>query len=604
MTDQNPPARIGLVAATAAGRRHADTLTAAWPHARLVEGDTVADALRTAWARYDAVVAFLATGAVVRIVAPLLGDKHTDPAVVVVDEAARHAVALLGGHAGGGNDLAEAVGALLDARPVITTATDAVDLPGLDTLGWPVQGAVAAVSRAILDGEPVELIADAAWPLPALPANVRAAAHDESADNAAADNAAADNAAADNAAADNAAAGSGAAGYRLLVTDRVVPLDERTAVLRPPSLVAGVGASRGVPAAEVTELLHRVLAEAGLDPASLRCLASADVKADEVGILSTADALGVPLVTWPATRLAAVDVPHPSEVVRAAVGTPSVAEAAALLGPDGRPDDATLLVGKTATAMATVAVARHPARGRLAVVGLGPGAADLRTPRAVAELRRAAVVVGLDQYLDQVRDVLRPGTRVLSSGLGAEEARARAAVAEAAAGRAVALVGSGDAGVYAMASPALEYADERIDVVGVPGVTAALAAGALLGAPLGHDHAYVSLSDLHTPWEVIERRVTAAAEGDFVALFYNPRSRARDWQLGKALGILAAHRPPDTPVGVVRNASRRGERVHLATLATLDPAVVDMYSVVVVGSSDTRLVAGRMVTPRGYRWRS
>ncbi|WP_405432431.1 precorrin-3B C(17)-methyltransferase [Micromonospora sp. NBC_00617] len=574
MPDLTVTTRVGLVAATAAGRRHAHTVAAAWPHARVVEGESVADALRTAWARYDAVVAFLATGAVVRILAPLLDDKRTDPAVVVVDEAARHAVALLGGHAGGGNDLAEAVGALLDARPVITTATDAVGLPGLDTLGWPVQGAVAAVSRAILDGEPVRLIVDADWPLPALPPNVRAVDEDVPGD-----------------------------GYRVLVTDRVVPIDGRTAVLRPPSLVAGVGASRGVPAAEVAELLRRVLAEAGLDPASLRCLASADVKADEAGIRSTADALGVPLVTWPATRLATVDVPNPSEVVRAAVGTPSVAEAAALLGPDGR-SDATLLVGKTATAMATVAVARHAPRGRLAVVGLGPGAADLRTPRAVAELRRAAVVVGLDQYLDQVRDVLRPGTRVLSSGLGAEEARARAAVDEAAAGRAVALIGSGDAGVYAMASPALEYADERIDVVGVPGVTAALAAGALLGAPLGHDHAYVSLSDLHTPWEVIERRVTAAAEGDFVTLFYNPRSRARDWQLGKALGILAAHRPPDTPVGVVRNASRRGERVHLATLATLDPAIVDMYSVVVVGNSDTRLVAGRMVTPRGYRWRS
>ncbi|MGW2623664.1 precorrin-3B C(17)-methyltransferase [Micromonospora taraxaci] len=590
MPDLTVTTRIGLVAATTAGRRHADTVAAAWPHARLVEGDTVADALRSAWAGSDAVVAFLATGAVVRILAPLLGDKHSDPAVVVVDEAARHAVALLGGHAGGGNDLAEQVGALLDARPVITTATDAVGLPGLDTLGWPVQGAVAAVSRAILDGEPVQLIADAEWPLPALPPNVQPPADTHGAADTHGDTTADED--------------SAVSGYRLLVTDRMVPLDERTAVLRPPSLVAGVGASRGVPAEEVAELLHRVLAEAGLHPASLRCLASADVKADEAGIRSTAEVLGVPLVTWPATRLAAIDVPHPSEVVRAAVGTPSVAEAAALLGADGRAEHASLLVGKTATAMATVAVARHAPRGRLAVVGLGPGAPDLRTPRAVAELRRAAVVVGLDQYLDQVRDVFRPGTRVLSSGLGAEEARARAAVAEAAAGRAVALVGSGDAGVYAMASPALEYADERIDVVGVPGVTAALAAGALLGAPLGHDHAYVSLSDLHTPWEVIERRVTAAAEGDFVTVFYNPRSRARDWQLGKALGILAAHRSPDTPVGVVRNASRPGERVHLATVATLDPAVVDMYSVVVVGNSDTRLVAGRMVTPRGYRWRS
>ncbi|MET8908129.1 precorrin-3B C(17)-methyltransferase [Micromonospora sp. NPDC004551] len=615
---EKEPFLVGLVAATAAGRRNARTLAAAWPHARLVAAESAADALRAAWRECDAVVAFLATGAVVRILAPLLGDKHTDPAVVVVDEAARHAVALLGGHEGGANALAAEVGALLDARPVVTTATDAVGLPGLDTLGWPVEGAVAAVSRAILDGEPVRLVADATWPLPALPDHVHvevtpppahvpasiatpvATAGDTPAPatGAATPTPAAARSTAATAAPTPASDGDGAGGWRILVTDRVVPLDGRTVVLRPPSLVAGVGSSRGVPAAEVTGLLRRALADAGLSPASLRCLASVDLKADEAGIRSTADAYRVPLQTWPAADLAAVDVPHPSEVVRAAVGTPSVAEAAALRG------GGTLLVPKTASAMATVAVARHAPRGRLSLVGLGPGAADLRTPRAVAELRRAAVVVGLDQYVDQIRGLLRPGTRVLASGLGAEEARARAAVAEAAAGHAVALVGSGDAGVYAMASPALEYADDRIDVVGVPGVTAGLAASALLGAPLGHDHVYLSLSDLHTPWEVIAGRVAAAAGADLVALLYNPRSRTRDWQLGAALDTFAAHRPPDTPVGVVRNASRPGERVHLATLATLDPALVDMYSVVVVGSSQTRVVAGRMVTPRGYRWRS
>ncbi|MEW2330857.1 precorrin-3B C(17)-methyltransferase [Micromonospora chersina] len=588
------------MAATAAGRGHAHRLAAAWPHARLVEAESVADALRAAWREYDAVVAFVATGAVVRILAPLLADKRTDPAVVVVDEAARHAVALLGGHAGGANALAAEVGALLDARPVVTTATDAVGLPGLDTLGWPVEGAVAAVSRAILDGEPVRLVADATWPLPALPEHVRVEIAPPPSTIPDATPTSTGGPATSTPAGGAATAGRGgsAEGWRILVTDRVVPLDGRTVVLRPPSLVAGIGSSRGVPAAEVTGLLRRALADAGLSPASLRCLASVDLKADEAGIRATADAYGVPLETWPAADLAAVDVPHPSEVVRAAVGTPSVAEAAALRR------GGALLVPKTASAMATVAVARRAPRGRLALVGLGPGAADLRTPRAVAELRRAAVVVGLDQYLDQVRDLLRPGTRVLASGLGAEEARARAAVAEATAGHAVALVGSGDAGVYAMASPALEYADDRIDVVGVPGVTAGLAASALLGAPLGHDHVYLSLSDLHTPWEVIACRIAAAAEGDLVALLYNPRSRTRDWQLGAALETFAAHRPRDTPVGVVRNASRPGERVHLATLATLDPALVDMYSVVVVGSSQTRVVAGRMVTPRGYRWRS
>ena len=147
---------------------------------------------------------------------------------------------------------------------------------------------------------------------------------------------------------------------------------------------------------------------------------------------------------------------------------------------------------------------------------------------------------------------------MLASGLGAEQERAAAAVAQARAGRAVALIGSGDAGVYAMGSPALELAGEEIDVTVVPGVTAALAAAAVLGAPLGHDHVMISLSDLHTAWPVIERRVAAAAEGDLVTCFYNPASRKRDWQLRRALELLAAHRPPGTPVGWVRDASRPG----------------------------------------------
>lgn len=308
--------------------------------------------------------------------------------------------------------------------------------------------------------------------------------------------------------------------------------------------------------------------------------------------------------------------------MRAEVGTPSVAEAAALRcaaeagrgggavagageGVRGSDIGAELVAAKRKSDNATAAVARLAPRGRLAVVGLGPGARDLATPRAVAELRRASVVVGLDQYLDQVRDLLRPGTRVVASGLGQEEERARTAVEEARTGAAVALIGSGDAGVYAMASPALDFAGADIDVVGVPGITAAVSASNLLGAPLGHDHAYISLSDLHTPWEAIERRLRAAAEGDFTVCFYNPRSKKRDWQLTRALEILAEHRPPDTPVGHVRQASREGER---ATMSTLDRMLaggvddVDMFTVVIVGSSASRTVAGRFVTPRGYRW--
>jgi cobalt-precorrin 5A hydrolase/precorrin-3B C17-methyltransferase len=195
---------------------------------------------------------------------------------------------------------------------------------------------------------------------------------------------------------------------------------------------------------------------------------------------------------------------------------------------------------------------------------------------------------------------------VLISGLGAEQERAGTAVELARAGHAVALIGSGDAGVYAMAAPALDLAGPDIDVEGVPGVTAALAAAALLGAPLGHDHAYLSLSDLHTPWPVIARRLRAVADADLVACLYNPRSARRTGQFAEALRILSAARPGDTPVGLVRDASRPGQRVTLTTLAelTADQSTVDMMTVVLVGSGATRVVAGRMVTTRGYRWQS
>ncbi|MFJ2886008.1 precorrin-3B C(17)-methyltransferase [Streptomyces sp. NPDC087305] len=559
---------IGLISATAAGAGARDRLAAAWPDRTRVYEGPVADAVRAAFAECEQLVCFLATGAVVRLIAPLLGDKRTDPGVVCVDEGGRFAVSLVGGHGGGANELAVEVGELLAARPVVTTATDAVGVPGLDTLGFPVEGDVAGVSRALLDGEPVALDAELAWPLPPLKVSDHGS-------------------------------------YVIRVTDRAVEPAEREVVLRPPSLVVGVGASKGAPVDEVLGLVESAVRDAGLSLASLAQLATVDAKSEEPGIVETARRLGVPLVTYSAEELAAVEVPNPSDAPLAAVGTPSVAEAAALVG------GGELLVPKRKSeradgqpAMATCAVVRRVARGRLAVVGLGPGARDLVTPRAKAELRRAAVLVGLDQYVDQIRDLLRPGTVVLESGLGAEEERARTAVAEARKGQAVALIGSGDAGVYAMASPALAEASDDIDVVGVPGVTAALAAAAILGAPLGHDHVSISLSDLHTPWEVIERRVRAAAEADIVVTFYNPRSRGRDWQLPKALAILAEHREPGTPVGVVRNASRPDESSRLTTLAALDPATVDMMTVVTVGNTATRDIAGRMVTPRGYRWQA
>jgi cobalt-precorrin 5A hydrolase/precorrin-3B C17-methyltransferase len=552
---------IGLIAVTTAGYNAATRLVNAWPgNTRLYDGPAK-QALQQAWAQCSEIVCFLAVGATTRLIAPLLVSKWTDPAVVCVDEASRYAVALVGGHVAGANDLAIKVADVLGGEAIITTATDAAGLGALDTLGWPAEGAIAAVSRALLDGDPVALEMEPAWPLPPLPSSVGETGE-----------------------------------YRIVVADRIVPLDDRTVVLRPPSLVAGVGASTGVTAEEVLGLIDDALAVGGLSALSLTSIATVEAKATEPGIAAAARRRNLPLITHSPRRLAGIPVPNPSEHALAAVGTPSVAEAAALASAG------TLVVPKTKSPKATVAIGRIGARGHLALIGLGPGSRDLLTPRAIAELRRASVVIGLDAYVDQIRDLLRPGTRVLASGLGAEEERARTAVTEAQQGHAVALVGSGDAGVYALAAPALGLAGEDIDVVTVPGVTAGLAAAALLGAPLGHDHAVISLSDLHTAWEVIERRVRAAAEAGFVTIFYNPRSAARDWQLPAALEIMARHRPPSTPAGIVREAARPGQRVTITTLAELDPAEVDMRSTVIVGSASTRVVAGRMVTPRGYEW--
>jgi cobalt-precorrin 5A hydrolase/precorrin-3B C17-methyltransferase len=209
-------------------------------------------------------------------------------------------------------------------------------------------------------------------------------------------------------------------------------------------------------------------------------------------------------------------------------------------------------------------------------------------------------VVGLGQYVERIEHLLRPGTWVSTPALGNEIERAKQALAEARAGGSVALVSSGDVGVYAMASPALEMADDDVEITVVPGITAAQAAASLLGSPLGHDHCSISLSDLLTPWEVIQERLRAAAEADFVVSLYNPRSKGRDWQLGKAREILLEHRSPDTPVGIVKDAYRGGEKVILTDLGSLRPEDVDMLTVVIVGSSRTEIRAGRMVTPRGY----
>ncbi len=244
--------------------------------------------------------------------------------------------------------------------------------------------------------------------------------------------------------------------------------------------------------------------------------------------------------------------------------------------------------------------------GKLFIVGTGPGATGLMSTQAMAAVAAADVVVGYRGYLEQISG-LTDGKRLIPGTLGQELARAAQALELAAAGQTVALVSSGDAGIYGMASPALEVLENRLaagqpcpDVTVVPGVSAALAAAALLGAPLGADFAVISLSDLLTPWDRIERRVALAAEADFALAFYNPASQRRDWQLPRARELILAHRQPTTPVGLVRQAYRPSQAVVLTDLARLLDHPLDMTSIVIVGNSTTRRFGDLMVTPRGY----
>lgn len=239
--------------------------------------------------------------------------------------------------------------------------------------------------------------------------------------------------------------------------------------------------------------------------------------------------------------------------------------------------------------------------GKLWVVGIGPGDAEHMTPAARTAIECADVVAGYKTYLDLIPELIE-GKEQLSSGMRQEVERCRLALDSAESGRKVALVCSGDAGVYGMAGLVLELLDGReLDVEMVPGVSAVQAAASRLGAPLMHDFAVISLSDLLTPWDLIRRRLEAAGSADLVVALYNPKSRGRTTQIGEAQDILLRHRDPQTPVGIVRNACRAGEEVTVTDLASMLDCEIDMFSLVIIGNRSTLVdAAGRMVTPRGY----
>ena len=295
-----------------------------------------------------------------------------------------------------------------------------------------------------------------------------------------------------------------------------------------------------------------------------------------------------------------------SEFVRQTVGVDNVCERAACAGGQ------TLLLPKRSADGVTVALAAsdphlvlpgtsEASPGTVTCVGIGPGGADDMTLRARKALDAADLIVGYTTYIDLIRDAY-PHKELLATPMRREVEPCRLALERAREGRRVAMVCSGDPGIYSMAGLLLELAEEYegVDVEVIPGVSAANGGAAVLGAPLMHDWCTISLSDLMTPWELIERRLVAAAQADFCISLYNPASKHRPDHLRRACDILLSHRSPETVCGYVRNIGRSGEEHCILTLGELRDAQVDMFTCVFVGNSKTRAIDGRMVTPRGY----
>ncbi|KWE23953.1 cobalamin biosynthesis protein CbiG [Burkholderia cepacia] len=524
--------------------------------------------LRELYARGLPIVALCAAGIVIRCIAPALADKGVEPPVLAVAEDGSAVVPLLGGLTGV-NVMAREIAACVGVAPAITTSGELRF--GACVLNPPEGYALADLAQGkrfvsdLLAGASTRIDGAAPWlDDVALPRDA-AAAH----------------------------------------AIRVTPDAWRGArdelVIHPRSVVVGVAAA----AVQADEALAVRIA-ATLDAQGLARLALA-------AIVAPASAIGEPALEVAASTL---DVPLRFVDADADVDGGAPADAAALLG-------RALRVAHTLRATTNgiaCAVASHPvdpatlgrARGRLTVLGLGPGGAAWLTPAARAALADATDILGYTTYVNMAGP-FRDDQRVHGTDNREEMQRARHAFELAAEGRRVAVVSSGDPGVFAMAAAVLEALDEArdphwaaVDLRVEPGISASLATAAQAGAPLGHDFCAISLSDNLKPWDVIETRLRHAAQADLVMAFYNPISRARPWQLDRALDVVRAHRTADTVVVLGRDIGRPGATLATTTLGALRSDQVDMRTMVIVGSSTTRRFAigeGRewVYTPRWYR---
>jgi cobalt-precorrin 5A hydrolase/precorrin-3B C17-methyltransferase len=510
--------------------------------------------LRQLYQQNTPIIALCSAGIVIRTLAPLLAEKGAEPAVLAVAEDGSAVVPLLGG-LGGVNVMAREIAGGLGIAPAITTSGELRF--GTCLLNPPAGYALADLELGkrfvsdLLSGEQVRIDGDAPW--------LAAAQLPQAAD--------------------------AQRTIRISCSEREPSPDEL--LIYPRSVLVAV--SETGPQLDAT--IRQALRSARIAPQALACLLAGDSHMADPELHRAALELDVPvrfIASAPAGEMARAAVPQ-------------------LLPPISSGDGIAIAVASKPLEVAQIG---RP-RGRLAVIGLGPGAADLMVPAVKAELARATDVLGYETYV-RMAGPFRADQTLHCTDNREEMQRARHAFELAAQGRSVVVVSSGDPGVFAMASAVLEALHESretawhtVDLQILPGVSASLATAAQAGAPLGHDFCVISLSDNLKPWDVIETRLELASQADLALAFYNPISRSRPWQLGRALDIVRRHRQAETPVTLGRDIGRPGQTLRIITLGELTPEQVDMRTMVLIGSSTTctfpRSQGGCWVyTPRWY----
>ncbi len=561
------------------------------PHTQAYRG-SLKDHIQTLWTDHQGLIFCLATGAVVRLIAPLLAHKSQDPAIVVLDEPGQFVISLCSGHLGGADQLTQLLAQQIGATPILTGASNAAHLPSIDTLGLPFGwqrgiGDWNAVAGAIARGETITVHQSAGsdlWQTHLPPTHTYQFVSDVESPQ-----------------------------IWISPSTRALSSVQPTVQWHPRVLWVGMGCERGTSKQLMEQAIRQVCEQAQLAWDAIAGIATLDLKADEIGLIELCQQANWPLQCYSPAELQAIPVPTPSDIVNAEVGTPSVSEAAALKAAQ----QTTLLVTKqiikdpvqpgAVTIAITQAEQEYIGRtGQLFLIGTGPGALDQMTPAAQTAICQADVVIGYTLYIDLVRSLFRPGQIIEPSPITQERQRANRAIELAQWGLTVAVISSGDAGIYGMAGLVMEalqqneWDGQTPEVQIVPGISALQAAASQVGTPLMHDFCAISLSDLLTPWPVIEKRLETAAAADFVIALYNPRSQKRIEPLIKAQQICLQHRNPRTPVAVVRSVYRPDQTTHLGTLAELDTLPVDMFSTVLIGNATTRFHNNWMITPRGY----